>query len=481
MIDYRGARHARAKVRAGRAPVTPAVDPPDVVEQSDAVDEVAVVEPRDAVDTRRAAEGKDAVGMLTVYVVLLCAIPSNQVIGPLGSLGRPAFLWGLLLAFWWVVHRVQDRVGSPRPVSQPVRFMFAALGVVALISFAYALLRGQPADQISPAFTALLRLTSWGGVLLVAMDGIRSRRSLWILRDRIVTAGVAVALLGLAQTVTRMPLVDLVQLPGFALSETGGIQERGSLIRAAGTATHPLEYAMFLTTAFALALGKASHLPLRAVRFPFLGRWVPVSVLTVALLLSASRSALLAFGAVGIAMLPGMPRRARMLAVVGGGALGLAVVVLMPGLVNTMLGMFTGASSDPSALSRTNALAKAPEFIAASPLVGTGYGTFLPRYQIFDNQWVHLTVELGLLGLAAFAGMLLAAAWSAYAARRDLRTPDVVAGGQSLVAAVLGAAVCFLGFDGLAFHIAAGGVFLVLGMCGALRVIARTEGEERLA
>ncbi|WP_425956197.1 O-antigen ligase family protein [Xylanimonas sp. McL0601] len=422
-----------------------------------------------------AARERDAVGMLTVYLVLLCAVPSNQVLAPLASLGRPAFLWGLLLAFWWLVHRVQDRVGPPWPVWQPVRFMFGVLSVVVLVSFAYALLRGQPSDQVSPAFTSLLRMVSWAGVLLVTMDGIRTRRSLSVLRDRIVLAGVALAILGLVQTATRMQLVDLVPLPGFAASEEGGIQSRGSLVRAAGTATHPLEYAMFLTMAFALALGKVSHRPLRGSGRAVVGRWFPVGVIGAALFASASRSALLAWVAVAVTMLPGMPRRTRAYSVAGAGVLGLAVVVAVPGLARTMLEMFTGASEDPSALSRTNALARAPGFISASPLVGTGFGTFLSRYQIFDNEWVHLTVELGVLGILAFAGLLAAGVWSAYAARRDLRTDDVVAGGQALMAAVAGGALCFLGFDGLAFPIAAGGLFLVLGMCGALRAIARTE------
>lgn len=427
-----------------------------------------------------AGGGRDALGMLTVYVVLLCAFPSNMVITPLASLGRPEFLWGLLLAFWWLVHRIHDRVGTAHPVSQPVRFMYATLCVVALVSFANALLRGQPADQITPAFTSLLRLASWGGVVLVAMDGIRSRRTLWVLRDRIVWAGVALAVLGLAQTITRASIVDLVPLPGFTANVMSGIQERGSLIRATGTATHPLEYAMFLTMVFALALGKASHRPLQETRHRSLRQWLPVGVLVVALLLSASRSALLAYAAVGASMLPGMPRRARTLSIVGGAVLAVAVVVVMPSLFQTMFGMFMGASSDPSALSRTNSLAKAPGFVAASPLVGAGFGTFLPRYQIFDDQWVHLTVELGLLGLVALVGLFVAGAWSAYAARRDVRTPDVVSGGQSMVAALAGAAVCFLGFDGLSFPIAAGGLFLVLGMCAALRAVTRHEREDEL-
>ena len=36
-------------------------------------------------------------------------------------------------------------------------------------------------------------------------------------------------------------------------------------------------------------------------------------------------------------------------------------------------------------------------------MIGQGFGTFLPRYYIFDNGWVLLTVELGALGVACMA------------------------------------------------------------------------------
>ena len=62
--------------------------------------------------------------MLTVYLVLLLAIPSGVTITALGALGRPSMIWGLVLMAWWAVSRLQAQVPVAQPVSQlpPCRF-----------------------------------------------------------------------------------------------------------------------------------------------------------------------------------------------------------------------------------------------------------------------------------------------------------------------------------------------------------------------
>jgi len=420
--------------------------------------------------------GLDAVTMLTVYLALLCLIPSNLAISAFGTLGRPSTLWGLALALWWVTHHVQARAHAIVPPSQPVRLAFSAFFVIALVSFAVALLRGQPADQVTPAINALIRLVSYGGVAFVAMDGIRTMHDLRTLLSRLVFIVAIVAVLGLVQTVTGLAIVDQISLPGFYLTEEGGIQSRGAFVRAAGTAIHPLEYAMLLAVSLPISLALALHHDDHAQRTHGLIRnWLPTVLIAGATLVSTSRSALLGFGVAVVTMVPAIPRRARGFMVVGVLVLGAAVVVLMPGMFGTMLSMFTGASTDPSALSRTNGLSRAPGFIAVSPFVGAGFGTFLPRYYIFDNEWVLLTVELGIFGVVAFAGLILAGVWSAWSARTMSREPDVRLLGQGLLAACLTAAVLMSGFDALSFPISAGIMFVVLGLCGALRAIASAD------
>jgi hypothetical protein len=414
--------------------------------------------------------------MLSVYLVLLCFIPSTLAVGPLGSLGRPANLWGLVLAFWWGLYRLQASSRTPRAPHAPVRLMFGVLFVVALVSFAAAMLRGQPSDQIKPAISSVLRLVSLAGVLFVAIDGIRVRKDLRRVVDMLVYCATGLALLGMAQFLTGQQLVDRLPIPGLTAIDSGGAQVRGSFIRAAGTATNPLEYAVVLGVAFPVALAFA----LRAPRPGTTGagramRCFPLAAITLAFLLSGSRSALLGLAVAVLCMLPRLRPQLRRWVIVGGVVLVVALAAAAPSMFRTMLEQFMGVSDDPSAQSRTNALAKAPGFIAASPFVGTGYGTFLSRYYIFDNAWVLMTVELGIIGVAAFAGLCASAAWSGLHLRKVAVDNEIRVLGHALATSVITASVMFFGFDGMSFAISGGMLFCCLGLCAAARTVAASE------
>lgn len=420
--------------------------------------------------------GIDATTMLTVYLVLLFAVPSNVGIAILGSLGRPSFLWGLCLLAWWSLARLQAPSFSVRPVWQPAKLAYGALIVIALVSLAASLLRGQPFDQISPAVTGVLRLLSWGGVMLVAMDGIRTVRELSRVLRRVVIAGALLAALGIAQFVTGQNLIEIFgALPGMT-GVDGGVDARGSFTRSSGTATHPLEYATALSAvlplAVAAAIGHGFH-PVSAARRVLW--WVPVGAIGLASFLAVSRSAVVGIGVALIALIPGLPRRTRMPVIIGASALAAIVVVAVPGLLGTMVGLFSSAGSDASTTSRVNALDRAPLFVSTSPVYGNGFGTFLPRYYIFDNQWVLLAVELGVLGVLTVVALFVAGVWSSlHAARVSIHT-DVPLIGHALVASLVTVAVLFGFFDGLSFPIAAALPFLLVGLAGAVRTVGAAD------
>ncbi|AYG03184.1 O-antigen ligase family protein [Gryllotalpicola protaetiae] len=416
-----------------------------------------------------------AVGMLTVYLVLLCLIPSNLRISALGSLGRPSFLWGLVLLFWWIIYQLESHSANEPRTRQPVRVVFALLIVSSLTSFALAMLRGQPADQVSPAFTGTLEIVSWGGVLLVALDGIRDMSSLRTLARRLVGFAIFEAALGAVQFLTKQGWVDRLSIPGMASNGSTGAQVRGDLLRAAGTATNPLEYAallcMCLPIAIALAVapgtGRERHGTLAVLL-----AWAPAVFLTLSLLVATSRSALLGMATAVVLMLPVLSARLRILLA---GAVVIAagvVMVAVPSMLATMQGLFTGVSDDPSALSRTNGLAAAPGFIAASPVLGTGYGTFSSRYYIFDDEWLLLTVELGIVGVVCFGLLLVTGIWSAQRARQ-VGSTEARALAQAFTAAIATGAVTFAGFDGLSFPMSGAVLFLLVGLCGALTTATR--------
>lgn len=432
----------------------------------------------------KALTGNLAVTALTVYFVLLFAIPSNLTISLLGSLGRPSLLWGLVLALWWIITRIL----MPAPnLRQPIRFMFVAFLVTVLVSFAAAMLRGLPGDQLALSMSSIVRVVSWGGVLLVAVDGLRSRRDLRALIHRLVIAGGLLAALGLLQFTTGQSLLGwLDSLPGVS-AEIGGVSDRGAFTRAAGTATHPLEYTATLGALLPLAIAWAAHTDqsFRRARAQsdsasdgaWLGQlarsWGPAVLIVLALLLSVSRSAMIGLAVAVVAVMPALPAAYRRLLTVGGIAAACALVLVVPGILSTTLGLFT--ESDASTASRASGLARIPDFISVNPIIGTGFGTFLPRYYVFDNQWALIIVELGLVGLVTFGGMVVAAFVAAIHAGRTARSSETSAYGYATAASVLTISVMMLFFDGLSFPISAGVLFICMGIAGSVRLVAARE------
>lgn len=418
--------------------------------------------------------GGTAATMLGIYLVLLLAVPSSVTIGSLASLGRPSFLMGLLLAFWWVLAQLQRPVPALVRVPQPVRYAFLAFVVVVLVSFALAMLRGQPADQVSPAFTAILRVFSWGGVLLVAMDGIRTREEVITLLRRLSIGAGLVAAFGLTQFLTGTSLLDWVgNLPGITY-DSWGLIGRGTFTRVTATAQHPLEYAVVVTGCLPLAMITAMSDGFRpsVERRVRIRWWLPVVLMTAASLVSVSRSAVIGLAIAVIATLPAMTRPYRWIVTVGGTVMTMAVAVVVPGIATTMIALFLGGTNEPSAQSRSNGLERLPEFLATSPFVGAGFGTFLPRYYIFDDQWALLTVETGVLGVLAFGSIVISAIGSGIWSSQVSADRELIIVGRGIAASLLTVAVLFAFFDALSFPMAAGILFLLSGLTGSLRAIS---------
>ena len=417
----------------------------------------------------------DAVTVLTVYAVVLIAIPSRLVIGPLGGAGSPATVVGLGCAMWWLF----TQLARPVPGTagrQPVRACMIGFVLAVLASFVAACVRPIDPIEFSSATLALVLLGGWSGVLLVANDGIPDLDRLLVLVRRLVALGAAMAALGIVQFLTHQPLVDRLSIPGLVSNHAGfGLTMREGFTRPAGTATHPIEYGavvtMILPLALSLAMGDRER---SAVR-----RWAPVALIAVCVPLSISRSALLACAVGTVVVLVSWPRRARRAAfgvtLVGS----VAVYLLIPGMLGSLLGLFTGISGDSSAQSRTGSYAIAADFVSRAPLFGRGFQTFLPSYRILDNQYLGLLIEIGVVGLAAVL-LLVGSGLLAARTTRVVRTSETVTHlGQGLLGAVAAGAVTLALFDALSFPMSAGVFFLVLGIAGAARRLVLAEERAR--
>ncbi|BCW73398.1 O-antigen ligase family protein [Arthrobacter sp. NicSoilB8] len=408
--------------------------------------------------------GWDATSFLTVYLVLVCALPSYLTIPVLGSAGRPSTLWGLVGLLWWI----WNRVGVVVPYKGGARVIRTALLVFVgcvLASYAYANFRGLPGAESSPADSGMLRLAGWVGIALIAADGIRTRERLQTFLRRIVLAGTLMASLGLAQFWTGQSLIDWISLPGFAVdSSLSGVEGRGGFIRPQGMAAHPLEYGVVLCMTLPIAISLAMTDTNRAVFI----RWVPAMVITFASMLSVSRSALIGVLAGILVLSPRWSPKVRLYAVFAAVGLGGIMYSAVPGMAGTLKGMFLGVADDSSTASRTNSYAAAFEIAQRSPFLGRGFSTFLPQYLILDNQFLGLLIEVGVLGLAAFLVLVVMSIiipWKATGRSADAGMGQL---GAAVSASVAATALSFAFFDGLGFPMSAGLLFMMFGVSASM-------------
>lgn len=422
----------------------------------------------DFMPTVRIGRGFDATSALIVFVTIRLVLPSQFVVGPLGGAGSPALLLALCCLAWWALARIQRTRTQASSAVMGAVILFAAM---VLASFYVAMARPINAEEASVSTLTLISVAGWLGAMLLAHDGIPRVDRLLDLLHYLATLGGLLAIFGLFQFVTGQYWVDQISIPGLQAHQTVfSATLREGFTRPAGTAVHPIEFGAVLTMLLPIALARGiGQLPaVGARRSHVFTRWWPALAMGLAIVLSLSRSAVigLAVGAIILALTWTSRQR---IAAIGGLAGLLAVVFLaVPGVAGSILGLFTViGKGDPSVLSRVESYAIADAYISQSPLFGRGIGTFLPRYRIFDNEYLLLLVEIGFAGVIAL--LLLVATSLCSAARVYLRATD--AGLRGAAAAVAASTSCgavsLALFDGFSFPMMPGLWFLMMGLCGA--------------
>lgn len=409
--------------------------------------------------------GADATTLLSVYLFLLWAIPSSMVVPALGSAGSPSNLLGVTAFFWWVwfhVRRTDPLTAGP----QPVRAAMLAWLLIMLVVYAHAMARPIPGDEVSVADNGVLRLLGMAGILLVANDGITSWDRLHTLLRRLALAAGAVAVLGFVQYATKDIWIDRLSIPGLSAGVVTELGARSGFVRPSGTSASAIEYGVVLSMALPVVIalaGSGNH-----------RRWVYRLLLVPMILsiyLSVSRSAYLCATVALVVLALGWTNRQRLQALGFMVIVSAALYVTVPGLLGAILGLFSNADEDPSVASRTGSYDVAGAFISDSPLLGRGFGTFLPRYWILDNGYLGLLIEGGILGLVGLLVVIGAGLGSAHRAGKDVPAEDHELA-RALMASILAGATCLAFFDAFAFPQSAGCVFLVLGAAGAMRRLA---------
>jgi O-antigen ligase len=137
--------------------------------------------------------------------------------------------------------------------------------------------------------------------------------------------------------------------------------------------------------------------------------------------------------------------------------------------------LFGGVTNaDSSVASRVDSFGVAADYFSRAPIIGRGFGSFLPRYRIFDNQYLVGLVETGVLGLIA---MLLLWVVPVVGIARVVRrsapaSPQRLLGSGLLASCVVGG-VGLGFFDGFGFPMMPAVWFVLLGLGGAYIRLAR--------
>lgn len=413
---------------------------------------------------RIAPRGADTVTLLTFFLVLLFAIPSRLVFAPLGGSGGPAEMLGMGALLWWAWSRLAQSSSTPT-ASRPVRRAMLVFMAACLASYVAAMVRPIDPVELRAADRGVLSLCAWLGILLLTADGTQSRARFEVLMRRVVAAGGAMATLGILQFETGLAFTNLIQVPGLSESaELMGVGGREGFNRPAGTALHPIEFGIVLTMVLPLAI----HFALADRERPWLRRWYPVLTLAFAIPISISRSAIVCT-VVGLAfLLPTWSRGLRRRAYAAIAGLMVVVFVTIPGMLGTLVGLFSGIGNDSSALSRTGSYALAWDFITRTPFVGRGFQTFLPVYRILDNQYLLITIEAGVIGLGTLLWLFGSGVRTGLRVRRRSTDPQVRGLAQALAASIAAGAFGFVLFDAFSFPQLSALVFLVLGAAEGL-------------
>jgi O-antigen ligase len=410
--------------------------------------------------------GFTATTLLNLWIIALILVPANLVVKPLGGAGSPAQIIGLLAGGWWL--GTQFGRAEARPPTRRSYVLIAMLAFVVMIVVSYIVATSRPIGdlELSSADRGILEIFSWLGIFLLVCTEVTSRAALdRTLRLLVILVGVAAAL-GVTQFLTGISFVDSISIPGLSPNQAlTSIYGRNGFARPAGTSVHPIEFGVLLAMTLPIALHYAINDVGRRSRFV---RWIPVAAIAIAIPISISRSALIGVVVVLAIVLPGWPARRRRLTYLTIVVVLGTVYIAIPGLLGTLLGLFTGIGTDDSALSRTNSYDLAASFIARAPLLGRGFSTFLPEYRILDNQYLGLLIEIGFIGILIFIGLLLTGTYEASrlaVGGADLQTRAL---GRSLMAAIVAAACAYATFDALGFNQVASLTFFLLGCVGLL-------------
>jgi O-antigen ligase len=408
----------------------------------------------------------DAVTLLTIWIVLLFGISARQIVPGFGAIGSPAMLLAISFFLLWVAGWVLPESGLNRD-PHPMRTAILVLLSYQLFSYAVAMSRPVTELEQTGSLRALITAFAMAGLALVVADGVQDLQRLTTLLRRVVGGATFVSALGIAQFFTRSPL--LARLPGLTWSgeHVGGVGARSIFGRPSGTTLHPIEFSVITASLLPLAIHFALYAPTARQRR---NAATAAALIALAVPMSVSRSGLvsLVLGLIVLAFSWSWRRRlnAALITVAAVPILWAAI----PGLVGTLVGLFSNTDTDPSIQARLDRRPRIMAQIRERPWLGLGNGTWsTDDYFLIDNELYVTTLEMGLLGISLTIVVIAVGILTALSIRSRRGVTSATAHlAQAVGASTAALAVSILTFDAFHYRILTASLFLLLGAAGAL-------------
>jgi O-antigen ligase len=417
---------------------------------------------------------RHAIRILQVFAVALFAIPSTYVIRAIGGDGYAAGLVGMFAFVVWLAAIMLGHHDFGR-YRNPIRAVLCIFWLVTLLSYILMDRALLSALQLNSANRWLMQLAAMTGVAFLGAECLHSIQDFHrVLR----VLSWAAAFCGVVALLQWRFSIDLTQylgkIPGFTLDGAGQfLVSRSGENRVAGTGIDPIELGVTACMLLPLGIWAATH----TIGVSPLRRWAPVVLTAVALPASVSRSAI-----IGIALSIGlfvalMPPRQRVTAFILIPIGVAAVFMVSHGELGTLTGFlgYGASGADPSVLHRTNNYPYVAHLVSQAPLLGAGGGTYLPDVvHILDDQWLDIAIDLGYIGVFAFAILFIGPLGTVLKARAKSCDPSLRLLCAALASGFLTAGVCSAFFDSFSFPLFYNVFAIELGLAGACWRLARS-------
>ncbi|MCX6502859.1 MAG: O-antigen ligase family protein [Microbacterium sp.] len=397
--------------------------------------------------------------------------PSSMVVGVIGAAGTvPLILCCLLLAFWfaswvWNLHR-------PITLRHPGRLagvmFFIAVGGSYVALYGGWIGRTTPTAQASADRWMILVAASLG-LILAGGETVRTMADVLQLSRWILAGAFFCSLVGFVQFTLHLNPMEWIQTAMAGFTYNGGdtpFQQRGNLMRVAGSTFHSIEFAVVSAMLLPLSIWRALYDRKGKQAF----HWLQTAFLVFAIASTVSRSGTLGAVVALAVFVPFMPRTAKRVVLIATPLVVTVLFIALPGFLGTLMSALTADNSDPSIATRTNNYPRVVRMVDERPWFGLGPGNYHAdnALQILDNQYLNAAVSIGLIGLAFLVVYLWLPAVSTVLAARAARTPALRALAGATAGGLAVAAVCSVTFDSLSFPVFALVYPLLVGLAGGV-------------